>query len=91
MHLLTVSSRPKEAAAATIAAAEIDVLFNLNGYTPGARTGVFARRPAPIQVMYKGWAGTIGADYVKQTQNAPSSAKSSGVAFEGDPNLQFEF
>ena len=43
---------------------EIDVLIDLNGVTRNARTEIFARRPAPIQVNYLGYPGTMGADYM---------------------------
>ena len=43
---------------------EIDILVNLNGYFGVDRTGVFAMRPAPIQVNYLGYPGTMGADYM---------------------------
>jgi predicted O-linked N-acetylglucosamine transferase (SPINDLY family) len=42
----------------------IGILVNLNGYFGRARQGVFALRPAPIQVNYLGFPGTIGADYI---------------------------
>ena len=42
---------------------EIDILVDLKGFTQDARTGIFARRPAPIQVNYLGYPGTMGADY----------------------------
>jgi protein O-GlcNAc transferase len=45
----------------------IDVLFDLKGYTLGARNGVLAFRPSPIQVNYLGFPGTLGAafyDYI---------------------------
>jgi protein O-GlcNAc transferase len=42
---------------------EIDILVDLNGYTYDSRRGIFARRAAPIQVNYLGYAGTMGADY----------------------------
>jgi protein O-GlcNAc transferase len=32
----------------------IDILVELKGYTKGARTGISARRPAPIQVSFVG-------------------------------------
>ncbi|MFX5344491.1 hypothetical protein ABTC63_21900, partial [Acinetobacter baumannii] len=44
--------------------AEIDLLIDLTGFTDGARTGIFARRPAPVQVNYLGYPGTMGADYM---------------------------
>ncbi|TYZ67101.1 hypothetical protein PybrP1_002835, partial [[Pythium] brassicae (nom. inval.)] len=43
----------------------IHVLVNLNGYTKGARNKIFALRPAPLQVSYMGFCGTLGADYVQ--------------------------
>jgi protein O-GlcNAc transferase len=42
---------------------EIDIVVDLNGFTRNSRLGVFARRPAPIQVNYLGYAGTMGADF----------------------------
>ena len=46
---------------------EIDVAVDLNGFTDGARPDVFARKPAPVQVNYLGYAGTSGTpcfDYI---------------------------
>ena len=43
---------------------DIDILVDLNGHTLGSRLGILARRPAPIQVSYLGYAGTMGADFV---------------------------
>ncbi len=51
-------------AAAQIRAANIDILVNLNGYFGAARMGVFARRPAPVQVNYLGFPATLGAPYM---------------------------
>jgi len=51
-------------AANTIASSGIDILINLNGYFGQHRMGVFARRPAPIQVNYLGFPGTLGAPYI---------------------------
>ena len=41
-----------------------DILVDLMGYTKGARTGVVARRPAPIQVNYLGFPGTMGSPHI---------------------------
>jgi protein O-GlcNAc transferase len=42
---------------------EIDILVDLLGFTAGNRTDVFAHRPAPIQVNYLAYPGTMGASY----------------------------
>lgn len=43
---------------------EIDIAIDLKGYTGGARPGILAHRPAPVQVNYLGYPGTMGADYI---------------------------
>ena len=40
------------------------MLVNLNGYTKGARNDIFALRPAAVQVLYMGFPGTMGADFI---------------------------
>jgi hypothetical protein len=64
VDLREASSR---AMADRIRADGIDILVDLKGYTFGARTAVFAYRPAPIQVNFLGFPGSLGAafyDYV---------------------------
>ena len=46
-----------------IASDNIHILVNLNGYTRGARNEVFSVRPAPIQMSFMGFAGTLGAEW----------------------------
>ncbi|CAK7207845.1 hypothetical protein SEUCBS139899_010660 [Sporothrix eucalyptigena] len=41
----------------------IHILVNLNGYTRGAKNEIFAARPAPIQMAFMGFAGTLGAEW----------------------------
>jgi protein O-GlcNAc transferase len=48
----------------TISDAEVDILLDLKGYTQDARTNIFAHRPAPIQVNYLGYPGSMGASYI---------------------------
>ena len=55
---------PDAEIARAIADAEIDILVDLNGFTKGARTNIFARRPAPIQVNYLGYPGTMAAPFI---------------------------
>src|SRR5580704_10464682 len=42
---------------------EVDIAVDLNGFTEGSRPQVFACRPAPVQVNYLGYAGTLGQNY----------------------------
>ena len=51
-------------AARRIAADRIDLLVDLNGCTMGARPRILAHRPAPIQVNYLGYPGTMGAGFI---------------------------
>ena len=51
-------------AAQSVAAEGVDILVNLNGYYGAGRTDVFAQRPAPVQVNFLGFPGTLGADYL---------------------------
>lgn len=51
-------------AAERIADTELDILIDLNGHTNGARFGILARRPAPVQASWLGYAGTSGADFI---------------------------
>lgn len=50
--------------AAAIRGAEIDILVDLNVLFAGSRPGIFALRPAPVQVNYLGYPGTMGAPYM---------------------------
>ncbi len=43
---------------------EIDVAIDLMGFTAESRPGILAARPAPVQVSYLGFAGTMGAPYI---------------------------
>ena len=52
------------AAAALIDELGIDIAVDLAGYTESARSGIFRLRPAPIQVNYLGYPGTVGANFI---------------------------
>jgi predicted O-linked N-acetylglucosamine transferase (SPINDLY family) len=50
--------------ASIIHADRIDILVDLKGYTRHARAEILALRPAPIQVHYLGYPGTMGTDFI---------------------------
>jgi protein O-GlcNAc transferase len=43
---------------------EIDIAVDLKGFTKDSRIGILACRPAPIQVNYLGYPGTMGAAFI---------------------------
>jgi predicted O-linked N-acetylglucosamine transferase (SPINDLY family) len=43
---------------------EVDIAVDLMGFTESARTAIFARRPAGLQVNYLGFPGTMGVPYI---------------------------
>ncbi len=51
-------------AAAAIHADGVEILVDLKGYTVHARPEILALRPAPVQVNYLGYPGTMGADFI---------------------------
>jgi predicted O-linked N-acetylglucosamine transferase (SPINDLY family) len=62
--IVPIAGVSDQKAAQLIAAAGIDILVNLNGYVGLHRTGIFALKPAPLQVNYLGFPGTMGAAYM---------------------------
>lgn len=66
-EVVPIAPLPDLEAARAVHRRDIDVLVDLNGYFGLARPGLFAWRPAPIQVNYLGFPGTTGAawmDYI---------------------------
>ncbi|MBV8404960.1 MAG: hypothetical protein JO203_12270 [Gammaproteobacteria bacterium] len=50
--------------AALVRRLEVDIVVDLMGHTAGAKPEVLALRPAPIQVSWLGFPGTLGAPFV---------------------------
>ncbi len=63
-HFIDVCAESTAETAERIARDGIDILVDRAGYTNKARPEIFALRPAPVQVNYIGFPGTLGADYM---------------------------
>lgn len=49
----------------------IHVLVDLSGYTANTRIGVFAQKPAPVQVLWLAYPSTIGGDFMDYVVGDP--------------------
>lgn len=58
-HLSDILDLSDAEAAQRIRDAGIDILVDLKGFTEGARLGIFQQRPAPVQVTYLGFPGSV--------------------------------
>jgi protein O-GlcNAc transferase len=62
-RFVDVRGKSDQDIAALLRRLEIDIAVDLAGYLQDARTNIFARRPAPVQVNFLGYPGTLGTDY----------------------------
>ena len=63
-RFLDLAGEPDETIAARIQDAKIDIVIDLDGHTRSNRLAVLARRPAPVQVTFLGYPGTLGTDFI---------------------------
>lgn len=63
-RFVDASHMSDQAIAELIRSIEIDIAVDLKGYTKDSRPGILALRPAPVQVSYLGYPGTMGADFI---------------------------
>ncbi|MFT3778166.1 MAG: tetratricopeptide repeat protein [Ottowia sp.] len=63
-HFIDARAMSDPAVAAHMARAGIDIAIDLKGYTRDSRPDILAWRPAPVQVSYLGYPGTLGAPYI---------------------------
>jgi protein O-GlcNAc transferase len=61
---IDVQSQSVRQIAKLLRQSEIDIAVDLMGFTEGCRPGILAHRPAPAQVNYLGYPGSMAADYV---------------------------
>jgi len=78
-----VSGESTERIDALIRQERIDILIDLAGYTAGCRPALFLARPAPINIGYLGYAGTLGTstvDYFMTNHAASPPEQADGFA-----------
>ncbi|MBF0409920.1 MAG: acetylglucosamine transferase [Candidatus Riflebacteria bacterium] len=63
-HFYKIGQLSDEESAGLIKEREIDIVIDLHGQTLGARPGIFAFRPAPVQITYLGLPGTTGYSFI---------------------------
>ncbi|HEU0095947.1 MAG TPA: hypothetical protein VFQ52_05800, partial [Rhizomicrobium sp.] len=63
-HFIDAQEMDDRSVAEAMRAQEIDIAIDLDGFTEGCRMGVLALRPAPVQALWLGYAGTSGAPYL---------------------------
>ena len=80
-HFIDVRTKSDQEIAMLLREREIDIAVDLVGFLENARTLVFARRTAPIQVNYIGFPGTLGADYFDYIIADPTVLPPEHVAF----------
>jgi len=62
-HFIDARGMGSEQIARLMREMEVDIAVDLGGYTSDTRTEIFAHRPAPVQVNYLGYPGTMGTPY----------------------------
>ena len=63
-RFIDVPAHGEQAIADLVRELEVDIAVDLKGFTQDSRLGILARRPAPIQVSYLGFPGTMGASFI---------------------------
>jgi predicted O-linked N-acetylglucosamine transferase (SPINDLY family) len=63
-NFIDVRTESARSTAERIRADGIDILVDLKGYTLLARPEILVYRPAPVQVQFLGYPGSMGADFI---------------------------
>ena len=70
-RFIDVQGKSDSEVASLLRGLEVDIAIDLTGLTASGRPGICALRPAPVQVNYLGFAGSLGAahmDYILADQ-----------------------
>ena len=63
-HYIESAGKTASEVARLIRALEVDIAIDLSGFTYGSRLDILAYRPAPIQITYLGYPGTLSLPYI---------------------------
>ncbi len=63
-RMIPIAAMSHQEAAQCMARDEVDIVIDLAGWTKRARPAVLATRPAPVQVQWLGYPGTLGAPWI---------------------------
>jgi predicted O-linked N-acetylglucosamine transferase (SPINDLY family) len=63
-HFIDVERSSDQEIAKRLRQMEVDIAVDLMGHTGESRPGVLSFRAAPVQVLYLGYAGTMGTDFL---------------------------
>ena len=63
-HFIDAKMMESRRIAELMRAMEVDIAIDLAGFTADSRSEVFGMRPAPVQVNYLGYPGTMGTRYM---------------------------
>lgn len=63
-HYIDAKNIPSLELAKLLRAMEIDIAIDLSGHTEGTRLDIFSHRPAPVQITYLGFPGTLGLPFI---------------------------
>ncbi len=63
-HFVDVSTLSDKAVARWMADRQIDIAIDIKGLASGYRLGILAHRPAPVQMQYLGYPGSLGVPYI---------------------------
>ncbi len=63
-HYLDAKNMPSLELAKLLRALEIDIAIDLSGHTEGTKLNALSHRPAPVQMTYLGFPGTLGLPFI---------------------------